>query len=211
MNIKRHFLFSFLLLLISSQLWASPCCGPINKKAQSLEKVFDQMNVEKLWLQGSHVDWETGLSDKPNGYRGADTHSHCSAFAAALTKKLGAHLLTPIEHPGVFLASAQTKWLLSDEGIKNGWKRILEMQEAQKLANDGELVIAAFLSEKENKSGHIAIIRPSLKSIAELESDGPQIIQAGKKNYSSTSVRIGFINHKNAFPSKIFYFHHMTL
>ena len=125
-----------------------------------------------------------------------------------MTKKLGVHLLNPIEFPYVFLASAQAKWLLSDDGITNGWRKILTMKEAQRLANNGEIVIAIFASVIENKSGHIAILRPSLKSSAELEVDGPQVIQAGANNFSSTNVRIAFSHHKNAFPSKILYFQH---
>ena len=42
------------------------------------------------------------------------------------------------------------------------------------------------------------MLRPSLKSVAELERDGPQVTQAGNHNYLSTTMRRGFGSHPGA-------------
>lgn len=202
-------LVSFILLLvISFNTWAAPCCGPVTVAATKLEKFYDQTNVESLWLNGIHVNWITGESDKPADYQGPDRYSHCSTFVASISMQLGVYVLRPPEHPETFLASAQSKWLLSDNAVKEGWAKLPDMKVAQSEANAGKLVIAAFISPIEFKPGHIAIVRPSLKSIEELNTEGPEIIQAGKYNYNSTSVSTGFGNHPDAFPNEILYFSH---
>lgn len=205
------FVTFFLFLVISFNVWATPCCGPVSEQAIKLEKFYDQTNVESLWLNGIHVDWKTGESDKPTDYQGPDRYSHCSTFVASVSMKLGVYVLRPPEHPETFLASAQSRWLLSDNAVKEGWAKLPDMKAAQEDANSGKLVIAAFISPVEFKPGHIAIVRPSLKSIEELEAYGPQIIQAGKYNYNSTSVSKGFGNHPNAFPTEILYFSHSVI
>lgn len=205
------FVTFFLFLVISFNVWATPCCGPVSEQAIKLEKFYDQTNVESLWLNGIHVDWKTGESDKPADYQGPDRYSHCSTFVASVSMKLGVYVLRPPEHPETFLASAQSRWLLSDNAVKEGWAKLPDMKAAQEDANSGKLVIAAFISPVEFKPGHIAIVRPSLKSIEELEAYGPQIIQAGKYNYNSTSVSKGFGNHPNAFPTEILYFSHSAI
>lgn len=201
----------FLVLFVSFNLWASPCCGPVTEKASKLEKFYDQANVESLWLNGIHVDWQTGVSDKPADYSGPDRWSHCSAFVASISMQLGVYVLRPPEHPETFLASAQGKWLSSESAVKEGWLKLSDMKTAQEDANSGKLVIAAYVSRKEFKPGHIAIVRPSLKSEEELNAEGPQIIQAGKSNYNSTTVSEGFDNHPDAFPGEILYFSHSVL
>ncbi len=202
------FVTFFLFLVISFNVWSTPCCGPVSTQAMKLEKFYDETNVESLWLNGIHVDWKTGASDKPADYQGPDRYSHCSTFVASVSMKLGVYVLRPPEHPETFLASAQSRWLLTDNAVKEGWAKLPDMKTAQENANAGKFVIAAFISPVEFKPGHIAIVRPSLKSIEELEAFGPQIIQAGKYNYNSTSVSEGFGNHPNAFPAEILYFSH---
>jgi hypothetical protein len=54
-------------------------------------------------------------------------------------------------------------------------------------ANQGTLVVVVYESPDSQKPGHIAIVRPSEKSCVRLEESGPQIIQAGQRNYTSTS------------------------
>jgi hypothetical protein len=198
----------FLLFVISFNVWASPCCGPVTEQASKLDQLYNQTNVESLWKNGIHVDWQTGASDKPADYQGPDRYSHCSAFVASVSMTLGVYVLRPPEHPETFLASAQSRWLLTENAQKEGWIKLQDMQQAQVDANAGKLVVAAFISPEEFKPGHIAIVRPSLKSSEELETEGPQIIQAGKYNYNSTSVSKGFGSHPNAFPSEILYFSH---
>ena len=57
--------------------------------------------------------------------------------------------------------------------------------------------------------GHIAIVRPSTKSDDQILAEGPQIIQAGARNYSSASTKAGFKNHPGAFENRqLLYFAH---
>ena len=198
----------FVLLIFCIDVHAESCCGAISIKGRALESVYDKSQVEKLWLNGHHVDWQTGLIDKPDTYKGPDTHSHCSSFTAAIGQKLGVYLLRPPEAPQTFLATAQAHWLNSSKGQSVGWTKLKDMKEAQSMANDGEFVIAVYASPKKFKPGHIAIVRPAEITIEELLRDGPKEIQAGKLNYNSTSVRIGFENHKSVFPTLIQYFAH---
>ena len=74
------------------------------------------------------------------------TSTHCSAFAPALAQLLGIYLLHPPEHSDVDLANAQQDWLFTNTA---GWVYIADvttnavMIDAQNLANQGNLVVAA--------------------------------------------------------------------
>ena len=186
-----------------------PCCGPITPAGRQLAATLDGMNVESLWLVHEHVNWKTGRPDKGEDYEGPGTHSHCSAFAAAAAEKFGVYLLHPPEHGQVLLANAQADWLNGPAGRKAGWQPVADMREAQRLADQGNLVLVLFQSPNAHKPGHIAIVRPSGKSLRALREDGPQIIQAGNENYTSTSVRIGFQHHPGAWPDGVRYYVHL--
>jgi hypothetical protein len=80
------------------------------------------------------------------------------------------------------------------------------MREAQRLANQGNLVLVLFQNPDQRVPGHIAIVRPSEKSLKALREDGPQTIQAGNHNHDSTNVRIGFQNHPGAWPDGVLYY-----
>jgi hypothetical protein len=82
------------------------------------------------------------------------------------------------------------------------------MREAQQLANGGSLVLVVFQNSDRHVPGHIAIVRPSDKSMHALEENGPEIIQAGNQNYARTNVRIGFQHHAGAWPDGVIYYAH---
>ncbi len=189
----------------------APCCGPITPAGERLAANLDSMNVESLWLAQEHVNWETGEPDRGGEDEGPGHHTHCSAFAAAAAKRLGVYLLRPPEHGQKLLANAQFEWLESAAAEKQGWRSVKEMGEAQRLANQGSLVVVAFQNPDQNLPGHIAVVRPSEKSFEALQHDGPQIIQAGIHNHSSTVVRIGFMNHPGAWPDGVRYYVHTLL
>ena len=172
----------------------APCCGPISAAGARLLSLLDQSDVEHLWLPRQRVNWETGMPE-------ADApvySSHCSAFAAAIGKRLGVYMLRPPEHSPVLLASAQTAWFAHAAGQQAGWHSIADARQAQTLSNAGELVVASYENPNPRKPGHIAIVRPSLKSTAALAEDGPAITQAGAKNYANSNVRTGFKHHVEA-------------
>ena len=182
------------------------CCGPITEDARRLERKLDATGVDHLWLPGHHVDWRTGEPNSNAEDNGYGNKSHCSAFAASVAASLGVPLLRPPQHSQVLLANAQIGWLDGKEAGREGWRKVNGMREAQSLANRGRFVVVAFRSSNPHKPGHIAIVRPSDKSEDELERDGPQIIQAGSENATSTTVRMGFRHHSGAWPDGVSYY-----
>jgi hypothetical protein len=168
----------------------------ITPAGQALARELDAMDVESKWPAGVHVDWETGIPDgKPVSDEGR--HTHCSAFVASTAKHLGVYILRPPEHSAKLLANAQNEWLSSD-GAADGWHLLGNAAEAQDAANHGELVVASYRSHRDDKPGHIAIVRPSEKDQQALAIEGPDVIQAGSVNKARISVREGFAGHPAA-------------
>ena len=136
----------------------------ISQQGKKLAELLDDMHVEKLWLPGQRVAWESGkpLEKQPTDDK---PHTHCSAFVAAVGKKLDVYILRPPEHSSTMLANAQYDWL-PDKGKERGWQPVKSGIEAQQLANQGQLVVAVYKEADPKKHGHIALIRPSAKSLS---------------------------------------------
>jgi len=181
------------------------CCGPVTPAGAQLVKFLDSQNVEHLWTAHEHIDWQTG---EPMPGHGHEPPTHCSAFAAAAAKKLGIYILRPPEHGQDMLSLAQERWLGSSAGREEGWKPVGSPKEAQVLANQGELVVLVF--GREHGSGHIAIVRPAVKSDKALAEDGPETTQAGGHNFSDGNAKYSFVFHPGAWPSKVEMFAHAT-
>jgi hypothetical protein len=181
--------------------------GDMNPAGQKLAKFYDSLNVEAHWIAGVHVDWQTGDPDgSPETLPGR--HTHCSAFVASAAKKLGVYILRPPEHGQVLLANAQNEWL-AGAGSGAGWRALQGPAEAQAAANRGLLVVASYHNHRDNKPGHIAIVRPSGKSDQEVMSEGPDVIQAGTQNHSRVSLAEGFSGHRHAWEDQeVQYYEH---
>lgn len=193
----------------------------ITAQGQQLLDFLDRSQVETLWQAGVHVDWESGIADgKP--LKGNGKHTHCSAFAAAMAKRLGVYLLRPPEHSATLLANAQFDWLtthaltlepqaleLTLQAHSDNWFKLADASVAQKLANQGQLVVAVYRNHHDDRPGHIAIVRPTAKSTKQISEEGPQITQAGGHNYFSTTVKQGFASHPAAWnKQELQYFAH---
>jgi hypothetical protein len=176
---------------------------PLTDKGKRLAKRLDAFDVEHHWKSGEHItDWKTGASDGKKG----GPKTHCSLFVAAVCSKLGVPMLDP--PPQTFLSNRQQDWLLK-QGKKDGWRRVRRPVQAQRLANEGVLVVASYKNPDPKKAGHIAVVRPAAVTPAEVHEGGPRITQAGQKNYRSTNVRTGFRFHPGAFENgEILYFAH---
>jgi len=169
---------------------------PILSEGARLAQLLDSMHVESHWIAGRHVDWRTGEPDgRPEPREGS--HSHCSAFVSAVAAKLDVELLHPPEHSQVFLADAQCAWL-GGEGSGFGWRRVDSPLDAQQLANRGAFVVACYETSNTELPGHIAVIRPEALCRRRIETEGPQITQAGVENYPSTTLANGFRHHPRA-------------
>lgn len=208
------------LILLSSLVFAQGICAlgqvSIPEKGIALSKILDDMHVDKKWLSSvENIDWQTGDIKKEKDTKHAvsdkKTHTHCSSFVASACEKLGVYILRPPEHPTVMLSNAQYIWLL-EVGPSKGWTQVFLPTEAQELANQGNIVVAVWKNPDIEKPGHIVIVRPSEKSESLIISDGPDIIQAGQKNYNNTTLKEGFKQHKGAFEnSEILFFSHPIL
>jgi hypothetical protein len=162
----------------------------ITPEGRQLKADLDAMDVEHLWLPKTQLkSWRTGeASDDPLP---PGSHTHCSAFVAAFCLRHDIPMLFP--PPQHLLANRQRDWLL-DEGRAEGWRQV-GAQDAQRLANRGILVVASFKNDDPHfhgGHGHIALIRPSTKSAAQVANEGPQITQAGGHNYNSAPLNKGF-------------------
>jgi hypothetical protein len=212
-TLKHYALMPAALVLLSASIQPgsaseTSCCGAISPAGHRLESFLDGMNVESLWLASEHVNWETGEPDKGADYDGPGRSTHCSAFAAAAAKRLGVYMLRPPDHGQVLLANAQAEWFHTAKGRQEGWKALADARQAQSLANEGNLVVVVYESPDPHKPGHIAIVRPSLRPERLLDENGPEITQAGQKNYTKTSTKVGFQVHHGAWPGGVQYYAH---
>jgi hypothetical protein len=186
----------FLLAFCSPVAWArdDKPGSPITDQGKKLDKALDELDVEHHWLREERqkTDDNGKPLTKPNGKPVSFTVTHCDAFVKAACDKLGAPLITG---KGYGHANQQYDWLLG-KGKEKGWKEI-EAVEAQSLANQGKVVVAAF-KNVDGGHGHVAIVRPSGKNKESINKDGPQISQAGWDNYRSTTTAQGFDHHRGA-------------
>ena len=179
--------------------------------AGELWKRLEAMDVEKLWLPGAIVDWQTGL---PTGQPIKDAkskHTHCSQFVAAVADRLAIPLLRPPEHSAVGLANAQYAWLASEAGKRAGWAVLVDGSAAQAAANQGHLVLAVVKNPDPTRAGHIAVVRPGQKDVTLIAQEGPDVMQAGGTNALQVTLRKGFGNHKKEYDQIAFYAHAVQL
>lgn len=195
--------FLLVFILVTTNLFAYP----VTQGGKSLRAYLDSLDVEHRWLPGHHVDWLTGEQDNVTG---GVTKSHCSAYAAASTARMDVYLLRPPEHSEYLLANAQYDWLINQSSAA-GWFYIPDGFAAQRISNQGCIVMVAYKNPDQNRPGHIAVVYPSEKSDAELLQEGPDITQAGLENYRRVSLLQGFSHHiKSAQDRTLIYYGHCS-
>lgn len=174
------------------------CCGDITSDGGKYTQFLNSLHVDRLWLNGKHINWFTGETDLPNATK--NIKSHCSSFVASVAKRLNIPLLNPDQFSNgqQLLANAQDQWFDEKGTAQFGWVRLDSAENAQTLANEGQLVVAIVSGATPKKAGHIAIVRPSIKSTNDLLQNGPEIIQAGEENYIETNLATGFKHHPGA-------------
>jgi hypothetical protein len=176
------------------------CAQTISPQGEQLAKVIDGMGVDHLWIAKEYVHWKSGKpTDKP--VDDEKPHTHCSAFAAAVADRLHIYLLHPPEHGATDLANAQCDWL-PGLGVTQGWQPIQTPEDAQAMANAGNLVVVVYKEDDPKRHGHAAVIRPAEKSRSQIETEGPQVAQAGIENYASTPLVVGFRHHPGAWDGR---------
>ncbi|MDP4148583.1 MAG: hypothetical protein Q8927_07185 [Bacteroidota bacterium] len=199
----------FLLLLAAT----APAIGQhklsIDDKGRALKDFYRGMQVETLWLSGQHVDWESGEPDRPGAEQ--DIHTHCSAFVASACKRLNTYILRPPEHKTLLLANAQFDWLASPEARNNGWAPIGGAniyEEAQRLANQGFIVVATYKNPDAKVPGHIALVTPHALTPEKIAESGPMLTMAGTHNWNLISLKAGFKSHIAEWPEHAILFYY---
>jgi hypothetical protein len=181
-----------LLYALASAVCAAPDVSPAGRV---LEQALDRYDLDAHWQAGSRVDWASGVALGPSRHPGA---THCSAFAAAVAQDFGVYLLHPPEHGVRLLANAQSDWLPTPAARAAGWHSVAGAASAQDAANRGWLVLAVYRNPRDDRPGHIAIVRPGRKDDAQLASEGPDVIQAGRENARRIALARGFAGHPAA-------------
>gem|GEM_PF-802070 len=199
---KLSFVF-FAFVTISSS--AQSTTTAITPDGQQLIKRIDSSHVNSLWQSGYLVNWLTGVSLSKST---SSTDTHCSAFVASFADRLGIYILRPPEHVQLELANAQCIWLATDTAAQFGWQKVATQLEAQNAADSGYLVVVGYQNPVPTSHGHIAVIRPYVKTLTLLKNEGPQDAQAGNTNYFSIPVKQGFSSHPGAFPNGVIYYRH---
>ncbi len=188
--------FVGLLASLPATALAAPCCGVVGAQGTGLASFLDRSGVERLWLPGFKVEWNTGAAIHP--FATIKGHTHCSAFVASIAMRLGVYLLRPPEHSPTLLANAQMAWLRTPVAVAQGWDTMADVQAAQARANAGALTVAVYENPDPHKPGHIAILRPSDIDAATLLAQGPFVTQAGGQNWISAPMEVGFRAHRKA-------------
>jgi glutamine amidotransferase-like uncharacterized protein len=186
--------------LLEAKSASSASSQPITPAGMQLARALDGMDVEHHWLPGVRVSWQSGKPTQPR-QRAA---THCSAFVAAACHRLGVYILRPPAHSQTLLANAQQRWLQT-RGRDAGWRPVSSWQEAQQLANQGEIVVASYRNSNPHRPGHVALLRPSSRSAKSIEMDGPEVIWAGRHNCNSGTLLQGFRKHPK---DEILFFSH---
>ena len=161
---------------------------PMSPKGDSLTAMLNGLDVEHHWLAGKTVEWKTGNTIAESG----GAASNGGAFVAAVCARLKVPM--PAATPEALLAGSQYDWLVTT-GRGRGWVPV-ETMEAQLLANQGWVVIAAWPDSapagERSVSGIVALVRPDRKPAAEVSTRGPSLILAGPRNRNHCTPGDGF-------------------
>jgi len=186
----------FILLLLILLISYKP-----NTKRDKLIKLLDGMDLNNKWLPGKNISCYSGET-KPDKSTTVKS-SHCSCFIAAVCKKMNISMIGPPNYSQYHLADKQLKWLETDNAFQESWFEIYGSSkqkyiEAQKIANEGKLVIVG-VKQTKNTNGHIAIVRPCYKLQYFVINDGPQVITSSHVNSYSIAMKDDFMLHKKEF------------
>ena len=178
----------------------------VDENGKVLQKFYLSLNVESLWIAGNHVNWQTGVADKPEASSG--NHTHCSAFVAVACQKMGIYILRPPYHGQILLANAQYDWLQTKEALESGWMPVTSPNRlslyalVQRLANTGNIIVAVIKNPDDSNPGHAALIMPKKIEEDKIKETGPVIIMAGNHNFNFISLKNGFKNHIDKWPEE---------
>lgn len=156
---------------------------PGELQGENIERVIAFLDVE------NNPRYDPALHNTEGRNWRADTNNDgtvtmCTVFVADSTRLLCAEI--PLQPNRA--ANIMCTWLenASLNPASSGWRLIASPEEAQALANQGQVVV---VTQRRTGAGHVALVRPVPETEA-LEAGGrdPHIAQAGAVNSSSTRV-----------------------
>lgn len=190
---------------------AESCCEIVTPAGHRIENVLDSSDVEHLWPKDQPIEWSTGRAIGPVGSEIHEPDTHCSAFTAAMAQRLGIYLPHPPAYSPLRLSEAQLAYMASGAGRRDGWTKVATPEQAQSLANQGQLVLVGYKGNHDkyaHQAGHIAVVRPSVRSVMQIRDSGVQMTQAGESNRRITTAKFGFRHHEGVWPDHLQYFAH---
>ena len=146
--------------------------GTTDRLDAHLEAVVDQFNVETA-----------------ERYQAANGMTWCNKFACDVTAALGCPLPFTLLHGATWRESRANDlfdWLMGESGVASGWELLKSEHVAKAMADEGQVVLAAWKNTNPPKPGHIAILLPSHGA------EGLWIAQAGAKNLERAPIADGF-------------------
>jgi hypothetical protein len=162
---------------------------PISRAGAVLAERLDGMDVENHWLPGQDISWKTGNSVDDN----LGPASNGCQFVEAVCARLKVVMAEPV--PENFYPDSQYDWLVN-EGTGHGWVAVGGDVEAQLLANQGWVVVAAWKSPTSSSDrstdGQTAIVHPDSKPVEMVADRGPAITVAGLQNHASIALKDSF-------------------
>jgi hypothetical protein len=173
-------------------------------QAAMLTAFLDSLQVVNYWIEGFSVNWLTGATNGDSINMTEGTATHCSAFVGAVTDLLGIYILRQPQASDILLANNQANWLATNT---DDWYPVDNMVDAQHMVNTGALAVASWLNPDPSQPGHIAVLRPSNRTDASIDTLGPEECQSGDNNYADTNISTGFAT-PGQFPSEIKYYYH---
>jgi hypothetical protein len=162
---------------------------PISRAGTVLAERLDGMDVENHWLPGRNVSWKTGnaVDDDPGPpHNGGE-------FVAAVCARLKVVIAAPEREN--FSPDSQYDWLVN-EGTGSGWVALGGDVEAQLLANQGWVVVAAWKASSSTSDrstgGRLAIVHPNNEPVEAVAEHGATIAVAGPQNHARIALKESF-------------------
>ena len=209
-----------------AMIHADAAPGELSPGGARLQDFLDGLPDEANWIAHDHIVWQTGQKNGASGV-GPESHTHSSAFTAAVALYLDIYLIRPPYHGQKFLSNAQVDWL--NGGRSRGRRRLTRaggcsaragrgvLDNAVAAANAGKLVFAGYrqpdvrdpvTGKLQEKSGHTVIVRPQTEPVS--ASEGPLVEMAGNRNRRLIHMASAFHSHVGAWPEHIELFVHDT-
>ena len=174
---------------------AEGCCGPTTPGAARMAAFLDNSGVERLWLPGYKVEWDTGapVHAWPTTHR----HTHCSASPPAW--RCASASICCARPSTADPARQRPDGLAANPGRRGaGLVGDARRDRGPDAGQPGRPRGRGVREPEPRQPGHISIVRPSDIAVPDLLEHGPFTTQAGGHNWLSAPLQLGFAGHRSA-------------